>query len=214
MSPVTHLLLGWVAANTANLNRRERAVVTIAGVIPDLDGLGLIAEVATRDSAHPLMWWSEYHHVLGHNIGFCLLVTGIGFALAKQRWLTAGLVFVSFHLHLIADLIGARGPDGDQWPIPYLAPFSTAWQWTWGGQWALNAWPNLMITAIALGMSLYLARKRGYSPLELVSTRADQAVVETLRRRFPVSEPGIKVGSNLMRSGNSNSGLSQRDIRQ
>src|SRR5882672_1188859 len=109
MSPVSHFLIGWVAANSATLNRRERAAVAIAGVIPDLDGLGLVAEVATRNSAHPLMWWSEYHHVLGHNIGFCLLVTAVGFALATKRWLTATLVCLSFHLHLLCDLIGAAG---------------------------------------------------------------------------------------------------------
>jgi len=186
MSPVSHFLIGWVVANSANLNRRERAAVAIAGVIPDVDGLGLIAEVATRNSARPLMWWSEYHHVLGHNIGFCLLVTAVGFALATKRWLTAALVGLSFHLHLLCDLIGARGPDGEQWPIPYLSPFSSAWQWTWSGQWALNAWPNLLITALALGITLHLARKRGYSPLEMVSSRADQAVAEALRRRFPL----------------------------
>ena len=186
MSPITHFLIGWVAANSANLNRRERAAVAIAGVIPDIDGLGLVAEIATRSSARPLMWWSEYHHVLGHNVGFCLVVTAVGFALATKRWLTATLVCVSFHLHLLCDLIGARGPDGDQWPIPYLSPFSNAWQWTWSGQWALNAWPNLSVTALALGITLHLARKRGYSPLEMVSFRADQTVVEALRRRFPL----------------------------
>jgi hypothetical protein len=186
MSPITHFLIGWVAANSANLNRRERAAVAIAGVIPDIDGLGLVAEIATRNSTRPLMWWSEYHHLLGHNIGFCLVVTVVGFALATKRWLTATLVCVSFHLHLLCDLIGARGPDGDQWPIPYFSPFSNAWQWTWSGQWALNAWPNLSVTALALGITLHLARKRGYSPLEMVSFRADQTVVEALRRRFPL----------------------------
>ena len=187
MSPVTHFLLGWVTANAANLNRRERAMVTIAGIIPDADGFGIVAEIATRDSAHPLMWWSEYHHVLGHNIGFCLLVTAAGYALATRRTLTASLVFLSFHLHLLGDLIGARGPDGEQWPIPYLSPFSAAWQWTWSGQWALNGWPNLVITAAMLATTLWLAWRRGYSPLELLSSRADNALVAALRQRFPVA---------------------------
>jgi inner membrane protein len=113
MSPITHLFVSWVVANTADLNRRERACVTLAGVIPDADGLGIIAEVATRNSDHPLTWWSDYHHVLCHNIGFCLLVTLACFTVAKKRWLTAALAFISFHLHLLCDLIGARGPDGN-----------------------------------------------------------------------------------------------------
>ena len=70
MSPITHFLLGWTVASAApSLNRRERAVVTIAGVIPDIDGLGIVAEILTRNSERPLNWWSEYHHAL-HNIGF------------------------------------------------------------------------------------------------------------------------------------------------
>jgi len=45
MSPITHFLLGWIVANTDRLNRRERALVTVAGVIPDLDGAGVVAEL-------------------------------------------------------------------------------------------------------------------------------------------------------------------------
>ena len=184
MSPVTHFLAGWLVANSANLNRRDRALVTIAGVIPDLDGVGIVAEVLTRHSAHPLNWFSEYHHLLGHNLGFALFVTVAAFLLAKKSWPTAALVCLSFHLHLLCDIAGARGPDGHQWPIPYLLPFSREWQLIWSGQWALNAWPNFLLTAGALAMTLYLGWKRGYSPLEIVSSRADAVLVGALRRRF------------------------------
>jgi hypothetical protein len=184
MSPITHLFVSWVVANTADLNRHERACVTLAGVIPDADGLGIIAEVATRNSDHPLTWWSDYHHVLCHNIGFCLLVMLGCFAVAKRRWITATLAFTTFQLHLLCDLVGARGPDGNQWPIPYLLPFSNSWQLAWSGQWALNGWQNFLITGIAIVLTLFLAWKRGYSPLEMISLRADQVFVKTLRKRF------------------------------
>ncbi len=182
---MTHFLAGWLVANAATLDRRERAMVAVAGVIPDLDGLGIVGEVLTRKSSHPLAWWSEYHHVLGHNLGFCLFITALCFLIAKRRWITAGLGFVSFQLHLVGDLIGARGPDGEQWPIPYLAPFSNHWQLTWHGQWALNAWPNMLITAVASAAAIYLAWRRGYSPLEIFSTRANQVFVGAIRKRFP-----------------------------
>lgn len=185
MSPVTHFLAGWLIANSADLNRRERAMVTIAGVIPDVDGLGLIAEVLTRHSANPLNWWSEYHHLLGHNFAFCTLVAALALSFARRKWLTATLVALSFHLHLLGDIVGARGPDGHQWPIPYLFPFSKTWQITWDGQWPLNGWPNMLLTALALGATLFLAWRRGFSPLEMFSSRADRALVETLRKRFP-----------------------------
>jgi hypothetical protein len=159
----------------------------MAGVIPDIDGAGIVAEVLTSNSNHPLLWWSEYHHVLGHNLAFGIVVTG-AVLLAARKWKTALLAFLSFHLHLFEDLIGARGPDGYQWPIPYFYPFSKTFELTWNGQWALNAWPNFLITGILLATTFYLAWKRAYSPLEMISARSDQAFVKTLRNRVPYHE--------------------------
>jgi hypothetical protein len=187
VSPITHFLMGWAVANMApSLSARERAMVTWASVVPDVDGLGIIAERLTQGSKHPLNWWSEYHHVLGHNLGFAIVVAIVAGIFAKQRLKVMLLVLFSFHLHLLADLVGARGPDGDQWAIPYLLPFSNALQLTWSGQWALNAWPNLVITAVLIGAAVLLAWRRGFSPLEMFSKRADAAFVCALRARFPV----------------------------
>lgn len=186
MSPVTHFLVGWMLANTVELNRKERGAVTIAGVIPDIDGLGVIAETLTQHWDRPLTWYSEYHHIVTHNLAFALLVGGISFLTATRRWKTAILVFLSFHVHLLGDLVGSRGPDGYQWPIFYLFPFSEAWQWTWHGQWELNAWPNFAITIVALGVTFYLAWRRGFSPFEMVSNSADWTFVSVLRHRFPL----------------------------
>ena len=94
------------------------------------------------------------------------------------------MVFVSFHLHLLCDLLGARGPDGDQWPIPYLKPFSNAVQLTWHGQWALNAWQNFVITGLLLLATFWIAWKHGSSPVELVSDSANESFVSALRRRL------------------------------
>jgi hypothetical protein len=191
MSPITHCLAGWLLANTAALNRRERGLVTLAAVIPDADAAGLLVERLTRHSAHPLLWWSQYHHVLGHNLGFALLAAAAAFGLARQRWKTAWLALASFHLHLLADLVGARGPDGEQWPIFYLWPFSSGCKLTWSGQWGFNAWPNFLLTALLLSLTFYLAWKRGYSVFELVWPRLDAVFVGALRRRFgqPAHQP-------------------------
>jgi inner membrane protein len=183
MSPVTHFLTGWVLANSTALSRRDRALVTWSAVVPDVDGLGIVAEVLTRNSSHPLLWFSRFHHSL-HNFTFAIVVGLLALVLAERRWTTATMCFLGFHLHLFEDLLGSRGPDGDQWPIAYLAPFSSAADLTWRGQWFLNAWPNFLITLALLGMTFYLAWARGYSPLEMVSARADQAFVVALRKRF------------------------------
>ncbi len=205
MSPVTHFLAGWLLASVRSqgrplLTRREKALVVAAAVAPDIDGLGIIPELLTRNSAHPLLWFSLYHHSL-HNLGFALLCTLAAFLIAglpnfalgpamrsrpmpAHPWLTAALVFVSFHLHLLCDLIGSRGPDGDQWPIPYLAPFSHALQLTWHGQWALNGWPNLAMTGLFLLATVWLAWRLETSPLELFSGPANRAFAKALRQRF------------------------------
>jgi inner membrane protein len=184
MSPVTHFLTGWVFANCARFDRWDRALVTLASVVPDIDGLGIVPELLTRNSSHPLLCFSFYHHSL-HTLAFALVIAAVSFALGHQRWKTGLLVFVSFHLHLLEDIAGSRGPDGDQWPIPYLKPFSSRLDLTWHGQWALNAWPNVAITMALLLATLWLAWLRGFSPLEMVSEKADAIFIGALRQRFP-----------------------------
>ena len=186
MSPITHLLAGWLVANASDRsNGRERAMIALSGVAPDVDGLGAVPDFLTRYSEHPLNLFSDYHHVLGHNIGFGLLLAIVVFAFATRRWTTAALSILSFHLHLLCDLAGSRSPDGYQWPIPYLLPFSDRLPLTWSGQWELNAWPNFLVTGVALVILLALAWKRGNSPLEMISASANSALVGALRRRFP-----------------------------
>jgi hypothetical protein len=225
MSPVTHFFAGWLLASVSptgkptTLTRREKALVVAAAVAPDIDGIGIIPELLTRNTSHPLLWFSQYHHTL-HTLAFSLFCTLAAYLIAgplatpgslasarlssdfafgpaicgpqpqsrrspSHPGLTALLVFISFNLHLLCDLIGARGPDGDQWPIPYLRPFSNSVQLTWHGQWALNAWQNFLITGLLLLATFWLAWKYASSPLELVSQPANRALTQTLRQRFP-----------------------------
>jgi len=184
MNPVSHILVGWSVGCTAPLNDRDRAAVALAGVAPDLDGLGAVVEIATRNSDKPLLWFSEYHHVLGHNIGASFVAVALAFLMARRRFLTAALAGVAFYLHLLGDIVGGRGPDGYDWPIPFLLPFSDSWQLAWSGQWALNAWPNFLITGLALSFMFYFAWKHGSSPIGIVSSKGNAVFVRTLRDRF------------------------------
>lgn len=184
MNPITHALAGWCLAEAVpGLEKRDRAIVVAAAVAPDLDGFGLLPELLTRDSSNPLFWWTDYHHVLAHNLLFAIVATSIA-ALISRR--AALLAFAAVHLHLVCDLAGSRGPDGYQWPIPYLTPLSDL-TLSWDGQWALNAWPNIAITLVLLTATFALAWSRGYSPVGLFSERADAAFVDALRIRIRFS---------------------------
>jgi hypothetical protein len=190
MSPFTHLLASWLVAQPLP-TRRGRLLVTLAGLAPDADGLGILAQVATRGSDHPVFWFTEYHHRLAHNVLAAAVVTALCWWWSQRDWRAAALGCLAFHLHLVCDLLGSRGLGNYQWPVPYLAPFSQAWQLTWTGQWPLFSWPNVTITLTLFALTLVLAWRRGFSPLELVSARADRALVETLRRRWPVPSRGL-----------------------
>ena len=123
-----------------------------------------------------------------HILAFSLAVAALASVLAKQKWKTGLLALLSFHIHLFEDVLGSRGPDGYQWPIAYLSPFSSDVQLSWHGQWALNAWPNLVITIVLLVLTFWLAWWRGFSPVEMISVKADSAFVAALRQRFPRSQ--------------------------
>jgi inner membrane protein len=96
------------------------------------------------------------------------------------------LAFASFHLHVLGDLVGARGPDGDSWPIHYLWPFNDEVLLSWSGQWELNAWPNFVITGSCMALAFWWAWRRGVSPLEVFNLRANASFVAALRGRFGV----------------------------
>lgn len=187
MNPITHALSGWVLAQgVPRLEHRDRAIVVASVIAPDVDGFGMLPELLTRHSREPLLWWTEYHHLLAHNLLFAI-VAGTAAAVlasARNRVRVALVAFAGVHLHLFEDVIGSRGPDGYQWPIPYLYPFSNAVSLTWDGQWFLNAWQNIVITIVLLVATFALAWWRGYSPVGLFSRRADEAFVAALRRRL------------------------------
>ena len=99
---------------------------------------------------------------------------------------TGFLALSAYHLHLLCDLVGSAGPDGSNWPIPYFVPFS-ARPIEFNGQWGLASWQNVTFTIALLMASWLLAVRRGRTLIEAVSPRADAAIVEVARRRWPFS---------------------------
>ncbi len=184
MHVVTHLLAGWALAEQTKLERRDKAIIAWASVAPDLDGIGLPVDWATRALGSGTDLYETYHHVAFHGLPAALALTLICLPFLRRKALGAALVFASFHLHLLFDLAGSRGSaPGDTWPIHYLYPFSDH-AVSWSGQWPLTGWQNTTLTVALLLYGLWCGVERGRTPVALFSARADAGLVQALQARF------------------------------
>ena len=186
MSPITHFLASWTIAETCGKDRRERLWICLAGLAPDLDGLGLVVDVANNILHRGVsQYYAIYHHWLFHGMFGALVTVAIARLAGVSRWKALLLVFASFHLHLLCDLVGARGPAKyDVWVIYYLGPFTRAAKFYWMHQWPLNGWQNFLITIALLTWTFRREVVRGFSPLSVFSGKMDAVFITTLRQRF------------------------------
>jgi inner membrane protein len=183
MTPGQHFIVSWLVANAEPLDRRSRILITLSGLLPDLDGLGYLVDRLARLAGRATSYYEEYHHQLGHNLWFSLVLAFACARACRRRRTVFLLSLAACHLHLLGDLLGSRGPDGYQWPIPYFHPFFPGLMLSWSGQWELSGWQNSAIGVAAFVAALVLARYRGVTFFELVSLRFEAAVRETGRRR-------------------------------
>ena len=186
MSPITHFLAGWSIAEAGASERRERFWICLAGLAPDLDGFGLGMDIANEILGRaPTQWYASYHHFLFHGLFGALVTVALARLGGVRRAKALVLIFCSFHLHLLCDLVGARGPASyDIWVVHYLGPFTRAGTLWWSHQWPLNGWQNFLITVGLIGGCLARAVSGGTSPLSLFSSATDAVVVGALRERW------------------------------
>jgi hypothetical protein len=170
-----HLFLSWHLARRVTPDLKARRWIAWSGLLPDLDGVGWLVDAATKQTH----LYEDWHHLLGHNFLFALLVAGFA-GLASRKAAVAGWTWLSLHVHLVADLVSGRGPDGSQWPVIYGWPLS-AYEWEWSGQWPLAAWPNTALFLVLLAWAVVDTNRTGRSPVELVSSRLDQRVLAAFR---------------------------------
>lgn len=168
MSPLIHAQIGWLIAAPLP-EKKHRVAITVAAVIPDLDGFGLLI-----DESYYEMW----HHKLAHGFMAALLLPLITYVWSKDRKVTF-LVFLAFHSHILADLAGS----GPGWPIFYLWPLNTeGWLPSW--QWDLASWQNSLFGLCSTLLCLYCAIPFKRTPVEIFSANTDQKIVQTIRNRF------------------------------
>ena len=184
MSPETHLLASWIIAAKTTDNARDCRLVTLAGILPDADGLGLIVDLACGWlGCKQTFLYEHFHHYYLHGALGGVLIAALVTCFARRRLRVALLALVVFHLHLLCDFAGSRGPSPqDLWPIFYLGPFVKDPMWVWRGQWPLDSWINRYLSAALFLYALWLPVKLGYSVVGVFSRRADEAVVTVLRK--------------------------------
>ena len=160
--------------------------MTLAGVLPDADGLVVAADVVrslVSGKENTFQYYQQYHHMLLHGWPGALAITALLVCFARKRLRTAMLCLFVFHLHLFCDFIGSRGSSpNDLWPIAYGEPLFRNPYWFWKGQWKLDGWQNRTVFVVLFALSLWLAARRGYSFVELASRRLDSLFVGVLQK--------------------------------
>ena len=78
-------------------------MIALAGVIPDVDGLTILAGLES---------FQKWHHTFGHCLFTALILTTFAAIYSEKKLLVPSLVFLSVHIHILVDYFGAGGPDG------------------------------------------------------------------------------------------------------
>ncbi len=191
MQGPSHLIISWFAAEATGLESpRERRIVALSGLAPDIDVLAYLGAIVyfgfDKDLAFEHVW-TVVHHRYTHGIGFVVLTGIVTFIIANRgnrlngtSYRRAGgvaiLSMLASIVHVFCDIVGG----GSTWPVYPLWPisdFGWATQWSW----TLSDWQNTVILLGCLsGMMLY-AKMSGYSPLESVNYNLDKWFVTVIQ---------------------------------
>ena len=162
-----------MASALHELTPRERLLAMAAATAPDLDGLSILAG---RDA------FETYHHVVGHNLFFGLIVTAAVAAASQHKRAMAPLAFALFHLHLLLDSFGS----GCDWGISYLWPLVQR-EWVNPWRWEFFSWQNLVAAYGLVLVTIVIAVRQGRTPLETIAPGLDRQLVALARRLRPHS---------------------------
>ena len=167
MTPPSHLLSGWCIANLADFTSRERFICMIIAIIPDLDGLGLIISQEA---------YLNYHHMVGHNLIFGLLISVLLCLLSEKKLKVFVLYISMFHVHLFMDYLGS----GTEWTIVYFWPISNWYLYNSYG-WELNSWQNSIITLFLIGFTLLIVAFKRRTPIEFIFPKLEKRIFDNIQ---------------------------------
>jgi membrane-bound metal-dependent hydrolase YbcI (DUF457 family) len=171
MTPITHGLIGWITATPLS-ERKDRYLVTLAGIAPDIDGIGALIDIE---------YYSRYHHIIAHNLIFGIILALFSMLISANKKLTSLLVFVSFNLHILGDLLGS----GAGWGVSYLWPLNNqSFEFIPPYQWELDSWQNFIATALCIIIIITISLKKKITIVELFNKKVDQKIVTVFNQWF------------------------------
>ena len=135
----------------------------VAAGLADLDGLGIVFGKEA--------YW-DYHHILGHNLLFGLVLCGI-LTIWSYRRVKAFCVYLTlFHVHLLMDYVGS----GPGWGIPYFWPLNRH-LFECPFVWEFFSWQNLTAALAFILWTVVLIVVSRRTPLESVMPSLDRQIV-------------------------------------
>ena len=146
---------------------RQRLCCMLAASLADVDGLSILGGQNA--------WW-DYHHTLGHNLLFGIAVCAALAAWTRFSVGAASAYLGLFHLHLLMDYYGS----GPGWGIPYFWPLSRR-QWVNSDSWEFFSWQNVVAAGFFIAWTVWIARRAGRTPLEVVMPNLDRQLVALAR---------------------------------
>ena len=164
MSPVAHLQFGWWFAHWGNFSRRERAVIALAGLAPDADGVFVFGGQDV---------YYRFHHIQFHNVGAALavlLLAGVFFWRRPRVWLLIGFAFAA---HLVEDYITV-GWNQHLW-LPFSSsPVNLADHLP---NWLVQGVFQAVTMVFILAVTVYIYRRHGRTPIEILSPALDRLLL-------------------------------------
>jgi LexA-binding, inner membrane-associated putative hydrolase len=159
----THVMSGWCIGNLFKLNRRERFFCLLAASLPDMDGVTIIAGWG---------FYQDWHHVLAHNILFCVILAAVLTGFSESKLKTFVLYLGLMALHMVMDLFGS----GEGWYLYLYWPFSMEKFYTNYG-WAFFSWQNQLAGFLFLLWTLAIIYCQKRTPLEYIMPKLDHQLV-------------------------------------
>lgn len=169
MNTEAHLAAGWVLAHLGGAEtRRFRAVVVVAALAPDLDVLAY----AFGEHAY-----ATYHHALGHNVFFSVLLSAASVTLFRAKpWKVLLFTQLAFYSHYFGDYFFTRFPLEYFWPVSNRG-------FVYSHRIGLDHPVNLFLGYGSFVLFAVYGILYQRTPMEFLSPQLDQRLVNLFRRK-------------------------------